>query len=98
VASSRWCCAIRLSAASHRRLRYPERGGDLRGGQPPDRAQGERDLAGGGQVRMTAAEQQGQRVVGAGRFGVGRGAEQLRLSGLPVLDIARIIIRAMMVS
>ena len=50
----------------HRRLGDPERRGDLRRGQAADRAQRQRDLAGRGQVRMAAAEQQGQRVVAVG--------------------------------
>jgi hypothetical protein len=47
----------------HRRLRHAEGRGDLRGAQPADRAQRERDLARRRQVRVAAAEQQGQRVV-----------------------------------
>ena len=68
-------------ALGHRRLRDPERRGDLRRGQAADRAQRQRDLAGRGQVRMTAAEQQGQRVVTVGGFGVGGGTEQFGRRG-----------------
>ena len=50
-------------ALGHRRLRDQERRGDLRGGQAADGAQGQRDLAGRGQGRVAAQEQQGQRVV-----------------------------------
>ena len=64
----------------HGRLGDQERRGDLRGGQPADRAQGQRDLAGRGQGRVTAAEQQGQRVVAvAPRIRVSSRAEQLGL-------------------
>jgi hypothetical protein len=65
----------------HRRLRDPERRGDLRRGQAADGAQRQRDLAGRGQVRMAAAEQQGQRVVPVGVLGVGRGTEQFGRRG-----------------
>ena len=66
----------------HGRLGDEERRRDLRGGQPADRAQGQRDLAGRGQGRVTAAEQQRQRVVPVlPRIRVGGRAEQLGLGG-----------------
>jgi hypothetical protein len=61
----------------HRRLRHPERRRDLRGGQAADRPKRQRDLAGRGQIRVAAAEQQGQRVVIVRRAGIGRRGDQL---------------------
>jgi hypothetical protein len=45
-------------------LGHQERPGDLRGAQPADRPQRQRDLRGRGQRGMTAQEQQRQGVVG----------------------------------
>ncbi len=50
-------------ALRHRRLGHQVRAGDLRRGQTADRAQGERDLRGRGQVRVAAQEEQGEGVV-----------------------------------
>ena len=53
----------------HRRLRHEEGPGDLRRAQTRDRAQGERHLRGAGQGRVTAQQQQRQRVVVLPRIG-----------------------------
>jgi hypothetical protein len=68
----------------HRRLLDQEGAGDLDGGQPAERPQGESDLRLGGEGRVTAGEDELEPLVGEGRLlhGVLHGLAHVEQAGL----------------